>query len=176
MPRKKKGGGGPPLIPIDSGGKKKKASPPAPALPPDLALPEKLAGANVTARSLRNGAYQRKLLAFFAPYLLPEFFNSIRRNLHISDAQTQKLAAEIFGLTQTGKGGVNILVNQNNQNNAKAESASVSRTGQPTTPDEMFRMLSEEREQRKQVRTRDIEFLPTPDAGYVAKITEGGGN
>lgn len=139
---KKKGGG---LTPIDGGRKKGKPSSEVTRPPePDILLPDKLAAAKVTAKALQKGSYQKKLLAFFAPVLLPELLNSIRRNLKISDTQTQKLAADIFGLTPK-TGGFSINVNQQNVNSGGGRSVAEDGCG---SFEDIARVLAERREKR----------------------------
>jgi hypothetical protein len=96
--------------------------------------------------------YQRKVLAFFAPEILTEFCNSLCRNLRLSNEQTQKLTAEMFGFVQTGKAGVSVLVNQNNANNNNNENKVAAITPaarELSSPDEIYRQLDEQRQLRQ---------------------------
>jgi len=89
---------------------------------PDLELPENLTR-KVTPTALAKGTYQRKLLALFAPVIMPDLLNSIRRNLKLGDSQAQKLAAEVLGLTHKAPA-VSLNLNQNNaQVNVRGGSA-----------------------------------------------------
>jgi hypothetical protein len=135
---------------------------------PDITVPETV---NKTSpKSLASGAYQRKLLAFFAPVLLPEVLNAIRRNVRVGDVQAQKLAADILGLTPKG-GGINLFMNQQNVNQAKSEADSGRRVSGPTTPDEMFRLLAQEREQRRiNAASGVIDLVATPSAEYEKDV------
>jgi hypothetical protein len=184
----KKKGGGPPLVPINGkrpkgrsakvelepqphgGALKRSRDEGAPDFP-DLAIPDNLLNAKVTTRQLRNGTYQRKILAHFAPALLGEFINSVRRNLHLSNESTQRLTAEMFNFVGA-KGGVNVMVNQQNTNTSESKAASASRSAGPSSPDEIFRMLAEEREHRQVSGRSTIQFAPTPAAEFKDKLID----
>lgn len=164
MATKKKGSG---RITSINGGRKKAGSTAAaaPAGIPDLLMPEKLRNMNVTPNSLTKGIPQKKYLAWAFPALMEDLVNSIRRNLKTDKEQSQRLAAEMLGIT--GKaGGISINVNQTNNN--KAEAASFARSAGPTSVDDMLRQLAAERENRalsgQQMRPM-IEVTATP-SGY----------
>ncbi len=130
---------------------------------PDITVPETFSRA--TPKNLASGAYQRKLLTLFAPILIPELLNSLRINVRCGEAQAQKLAADVFGLTPSKGGGVNLFMNQQNINQGKPGSESTRING-PTTPDEMFRQLATEREQRRINAGAVIDLVATPIGEY----------
>lgn len=143
--KKGKGGDGPVLTPI-SGGRKKRPTLDTKQEDPDILLPDKLANANPTSKALTSGLYQRKLLAFFAPHVLPKMFNSLMKGLQSGDARAIQQAGELYQMLG-GKGGVNVNVTQSNNNKAEAVSASASKG--ISSPDEMFRQLAQERQERR---------------------------
>lgn len=144
--KKGKGGGGGVLTPISGGRKKSPTLDTKPKKQPDIVLPEKLAGVNLTGKSITSGAYQRKLLGFFAPHVLPKMFNSLMANLHAGDPRAIQQAGEMYQMLG-GRSAVNVNVTQHNENKAEAISASASKG--ISSPDEMFRQLAQERQDRR---------------------------
>jgi hypothetical protein len=132
-----------------------------PTLEGDLVLPDHLAGMNVTSKSLEKGSYQKKLLAWAAPHLFPEWINAVRRNLKLNEVQTMKLAAEVFGITKQANSGINVNVNQNNavineQHNTKIDG--------PASFEEIARILAAEEHSRRLIPAAEsVQFDPTPD-------------
>ena len=142
--------------------KKKKAPTLERKEPPPIYLPEKLANKQVTARALAKGNYQKAVLASVAHIILPDLMNSIRRNLHLNNTQTEKLVAEIFGIAGKPGAGIVLNVNQNNQNVADHST----RHGDgPGSFEEIQAILEEEEKIRRAI---PASFEPiyeaTPDA------------
>lgn len=112
---------------------------------PDVVLSEALMQTKVTARKLANGAYQQKLLAFFAPILGPDLLNSIRRGLHENDHGAQRLAAEMMNFVAQRSNQVNVALFQNNQTANIRGGVADDRI---TSFEGITRMLQEKRQQR----------------------------
>lgn len=149
---------------------KKKSSPTLdqPKKPkPDLVLPEALSFLKVTAKALSKGSYQQKVAAFFAPAALAEMMNGLYRECQAGNVAAMKLFAEIYGMTQKG-GGVNVLVNQNNQN---VNERSNRRDDGPMSFEQIARILEEEEQKRAAI---PAHFQPmfieaTPDGAKPAE-------
>ena len=137
---------------------------------PSIRLPEKLEAMKVTPAHLAGGNFQRKIQAHFAKPVLVKAFNAMIRNLDNDDARSVQQAMEVYGILSGKRGDLNIVMNQNNQN---ASVGSVSRGKGATTPDEFYRQLAEERQQRKLLPAASVEFVATPIEEFTdAKIAE----
>lgn len=111
----------------------------------DIELSESLLRARATTKSLAAGVYQRKIGAFFAPYVLPALFNSMRRGLAENNVGTQRLAAETYGVVQPKSNNVNIALTQNNQ--SAHIRGQVIDDGKIRSFEDISRMLAEKRQQ-----------------------------
>lgn len=165
MARKKSGGAGPkgptPISSAKSKSKTATGTPPAPI--PDLVIPGKLLKA--TPRQIENGAFQKRLLtSILIPLLGPDWVNGMRRNLRMNNTQTEKLMAEMYGMTSKS-GGMQINVNQNSDNRTAVITRSTKEAG---SPDEIYRGLAAERERRKAVTqgAPTVQMVATPLGEY----------
>lgn len=167
MPRKKKD----PPTPIDTAKKKppKKKSPILDAAITgkslsNIVIPEKLLKRS-TPRALANGNFQRALLAFFIPHLSTPLLNSLVNNLGSSDVPTQRLTAEMMGLTPKSPG-VSISMNQNNANVSRS---SGKEEGGVRSFEDIIRSLSERKSRPLESSPHILEleaehkFVPTPE-------------
>ena len=82
----------------------------------------------------------------------------------VNDSRSVQQAMEVYGILSGKRGDLNIVMNQNNQN---ASVGSVSRVKGATTPDEIYRQLAEERQQRKLLPAADVEFIATPVESFT---------
>ena len=131
--------------------------------PKPIQLPDKLAHKQITPRSLAKGSYQKAVLASVAHIILPDLMNSIRRNLHLNNTQTEKLVAEIFGIAGKPGTGIVLNVNQNNQN--VSESHSRRGSDGPVSFEDIARVLEEESQKRKAIpATFEASYEATPDS------------
>jgi hypothetical protein len=81
-----------------------------------IELPPELANLHPSTRSLASGSYQRKILAFFAPFVIPKSMRYIAEKP--DDELTSADLKQVFELYDMAGGkakGVSIFVNQNNQ-------------------------------------------------------------
>lgn len=128
--------------------------------PKDIPLSPALKAITVTARKLGTGEYQKKMLAHFAQYLVPEFLNSLNRRLRADDPAAARLFAEMTNFVQT-KGGINIALNQTSQ------TANIGRSlpddGSIRSFEDIARMLDDQRHQRALAPAIDAVFVPTPE-------------
>ena len=131
---------------------------------PSIRLPEKLEAMKITPAHLAGGKFQQKIQAHFAKPVLVRAFNAMIRNLDNDDSRSVQQAMEVYGILSGKRGDLNIVMNQSNQN---ASVGSVSRVKGATTPDEIYRQLAEERQQRKLLPAADVEFIPTPVESFA---------
>ena len=131
---------------------------------PSIRLPEKLEAMKVTPALLAGGNFQRKIQAHFAKPVLVKAFNAMIRNLDNDDSRAVHQALEVYGILSGKRGDLNIVMNQSNQN---ASVGSVSRVKGVSTPDEIYRQLAEERQQRKLLPAADVEFIATPVESFA---------
>ena len=125
-----------------------------------LVLPVSMAARKVTARSISNGSYQSALRAIFAPQILPQLFRSLMSGIQSGDPVKMRQGWEIYQMLG-GKGGVNINLQQNNVN--QTANVSASRSKEISSPDDMFRVLAEEREHRLLTAGRPVvDLVATP--------------
>jgi hypothetical protein len=125
-----------------------------------LVFPEKLSTKRVTARNISNGIFQNELRAAVASQILPKLFQSLMNGVTAGDPVKMKQCWEVYQMLG-GKNGLSINVNQNNVNQtANIESM---RGKGVSSPDDMFRMLAEERESRLLTAGKPVvELVATP--------------
>ena len=148
--------------------KRRRSLPRQPAVLPDIVLPDKLNKTNVTARALQKGGYQKKLLQFFAPYLLPEAMNALRRAIHSDNMEAVKKTLEAYGILTAPKGAMTIIAPQfNNENKAEAmaQAAAIAAKKQDeskgiTDFESMIRMVDEG---QKTILLQPAQYEPTPE-------------
>ncbi len=109
----------------------------------EISLPEALMKTRVTPKNLASGIYQKKILAWFAPYIAPKLMNSILRGLQDDDPAARRLAAEMMNFVTTGKGSINIALSQTNQT---ANVRQVADDGAFRSFEDIQRMLHEKRQ------------------------------
>lgn len=112
----------------------------------DVSIPEKLAATAVTPRGL--AAYRAKLHAFFAPHVLGEAYQAIRKAAIAGDLGAIDKIFKAYGVLADGKSGVNINVQQTNENRQLAVAPGSAGVRELTSPDAIYRQLAIEREQR----------------------------
>ena len=153
----------PKITPIAVAMKKaeKERPPEPPPGPPPFEIPPSLAARKVTANSIANGNYQNAMRAACAPQVLLEYFRSLVVGIKNVDPSIMRQAGEVYQML--GGKGVNINLQQNNVN--QTANVSASRDKGITSPDDMFRMLAAEREQRLLNPGRTVDLVATP-AGY----------
>lgn len=129
----------------------------------ELAIPDKLANGPVTPASLRKGRFQQQVAAFFAPQVLIKNFRALIKKIEDGDMKAIEQANQIYGLLQKTSGGTTVFVNQTNAQNNQQASVNEVRNPGPNSPDEIFRMLEAEREQRRLGKVVEAEGTPTAD-------------
>lgn len=145
-----------------TGSRKRFAKPDQEKKLPKVEIPDKLSS-GVTVQALIKGQYQKKLLALFAPAVLPEMMNAVRRGLEGNDPAAVKIAAEMYSLLSGKTSGVNILVQQNNAQDNRVANVSAKIPGEFSRPDDIYRALAQERESRLLNPAKSvIELQPTP--------------
>lgn len=112
-----------------------------------LVPPSKMSGKGASPRGISRGSYQRKLLAFFAPHIIPDLLNGIRRGIAANDSQALKLAAEIYQFTAKKGPAVTVNVEQNNDNRTANLSGKVE-PGELMTFEEMARVATDSARKR----------------------------
>lgn len=148
--------------------KRRRSLPPVPEPIPDLVLPDNLNKTNITARSLQKGAYQKKLLQFFAPYLLPDAFNALRRLIQSDNIEAAKKTLEAYGVLSAPKGATTIIAPQfNNENKAEAmaQAAAIAAKKQDDAKgisdfESMIRLVEEG---QKTILLQPAQYEPTPE-------------
>lgn len=127
---------------------------------PDLVWPENLTG-KVGLAALANGKYQRKILAANAGRNLPATINALHKLAASGNVQAIRLMLQMYSLVQ--QGGVNIMVQQNQQNNAPAR-ISREESKSLTSFEEIARIVDSERRTRAiAAPVMEAEFEPTPE-------------
>jgi hypothetical protein len=129
-----------------------------PKQPKEIKLPAKFLEKIVTAKSLSKGNYQKQILAFFASHAAPVLMNSLITSAREGNVPAMRLLAEMYSFIQKGNNGVNILVNQNNQNNARPEADD----GAMASFEEIARNHSQQRHRIKTIDQSPV-FIPTPE-------------
>jgi hypothetical protein len=118
-----------------------------------------------TVSAIARGNYQNKVKTHYSTLMLVELMESIRTGLINGDAGAMKLASEIYAMTPGKGNGISVNVQQNNANQGGSAVAVAADAGKPKfrSPDEMFRQLAAEKEQRA-LSVGPMEFTILPDA------------
>ena len=145
------------ITPLD--GKPKSNTLDKPKQPKEIKLPAKFLEKVVTAKSLSKGNYQKQILAFFASHAAPVLMNSLITSARDGEVSAMRLLAEMYSFIQKGNNGVNILVNQNNQNNARPAADD----GSLASFEEIARNVSQNRQLRMKTIDQEPVFVPTPE-------------
>lgn len=161
----------PRLTPIAVAMKQAEKSRPADVTPDPVLLniPPSLAARKITSKSIASGSYQNAMRAACAPQVLLEYFRALVTGIKNVDPAIMRQAGEIYQMLG-GKNGVNINLQQNNVN--QTANVSASRDRGLSSPDDMFRMLAAEREQRLLSPSRTVELVATPVSYEKEKPTE----
>lgn len=126
----------------------------------DIELSDALQRMRVTPKSLASGAYQQKMVAFFAQYITPEFFNAVRRGIRERDPQCLRLWAQMTNFIQSPQSGFNLTVNQTNQT---ANIRQAQDDGHIKSFEEITRMLQEKRQKLALLPSAEPVFEITPE-------------
>jgi len=142
---------------------------------PDISLPDGFLGKNgsVGAKRLSKGTFQKKVMALFAPYLLPDALNALRRSIKDSDSLPAiRVALESFGVIQPARGAGNVFApSVNVQTSAQALAASkAAALPSPRTPEgirdfEDITQLFENDHKLIEERNRSFDITPEGAAG-----------
>ena len=102
-----------------------------------------------TVSAITKGQYQKKLLAHYAPPSIVGFLEGLRQGCLVRDPKCLQLTAEIYDMIPNHKkGGISVNVQQNNANQGAGALIAPGGRGAFKSPDEMFRQLAAEKEQR----------------------------
>ncbi len=126
----------------------------------EIALSDALLKTRVTAKNLASGLYQKKILAWFAPYIAPKLMNSILRGLQDDDPAARRLAAEMLNFVTSGKGNINIALSQTNQT---ANVRAIADDGAIRSFEDITRMLHEKRQRQALLPAAEPIYDATPE-------------